>query len=460
MGTQLTANGGGSTDLITYLNYISTWEDAVDADVQSIIDEQNLFINVGDFDSDSVVEKQIGEAYSLACTVRDLTIAADSIQMATDVAAVASIWSFGIGMAAFVVLEATEMIDKAVISSKSKDLTNKLMNLDTDISVDINDQVKNYVTKFKANNKLIISKAPKGLDTQHCRADLMQFMAQIHHKETLTPASFKKWAGSARLLYESKEIEKVYDALDELNLSGKTNTDLKKFMNSLKGLNFQEKWIVNFVQGISIMIVARSFTGANQRLRLEAEEAGLPLEEVSVARFEQIDALGKVAGAIMIIAGVVDIVLDVYDIVEVVKQCKALCDELNTTVKSGYKSYYNGIKEASKQYRAAIATPAIEEIVGSYECHKYDSGGKNDWHYVTVTKIDNSTLKWTNRANVSWTLTLTADKDILNVGDKCPFYHFNDGKQQTNYTEAAIVRNGSKVTGIMGPWNELYSKSA
>jgi len=96
----------GSTDLITYLNYLSTWETESDNNIDALISELNLFVTLDDFESDSIVDKEFDELTDLAITVRNATIAADAIQMAADAAAVASIWSFGLSMAVFAALEA------------------------------------------------------------------------------------------------------------------------------------------------------------------------------------------------------------------------------------------------------------------------------------------------------------------------------------------------------------------
>ena len=73
----------------------------------------------------------------------------------------------------------------------------------------------------------------------------------------------------------------------------------------------------------------------------------------------------------------------------------------------------------------------FDSILGTYECHKYDGGGKNDWHYVTITKVNGNTLRWTNRANVSWTLTVGTDPFRLDVGQDCPYYNFRHGSVST-----------------------------
>jgi hypothetical protein len=57
-------------------------------------------------------------------------------------------------------------------------------------------------------------------------------------------------------------------------------------------------------------------------------------------------------------------------------------------------------------------------LLGNYENHLYDKGGKNDWHYVTINKADDTTLKWSNRAGVSWTLTTTPDDPFNELYEK------------------------------------------
>jgi len=156
----------GSTDLITYLNYMSTWETESDENIDGIISEQALFVNLGEFDSDTAVNAEFTTLYDLSCEVRNLTVAKDATQIAADGAAVAAIWSFGLGMAAFAALQAAEIIQEKVISSKSTDLNNKLTSVDADISAQINSPVSDYVAKYKQNNNLIASKAPVGLDTR------------------------------------------------------------------------------------------------------------------------------------------------------------------------------------------------------------------------------------------------------------------------------------------------------
>lgn len=344
-----------STDLIAYLNYMATWDSESDNNIDPIISEHNQFINIGDFDSDSAVNNEFNTLTSLAMQVRNLTIAADATQIAADAAAVASIWSFGLSMAAFAALEAAEVIQQKVISSKSTELNNKLASADTDISVAIGEKVQNYVAIYKSNNNLIASKAPTGLDTRTCRSLLLQFMAAVERNTTLTAANFRTWAGSARLVYNSTEINAVYDALDTLNLSQKTDADVAKFMNALAGFKFGGQAEISLVRNFCIAILFYKLNIATKTIRAQAEAAEIPVEEVDATVFETLDAVGKFVAAVVVIMSVVDVVFQILDIVDVVEQCQKMCDELNGSIKQSYLDYFNGIKTASAAYKAAIS---------------------------------------------------------------------------------------------------------
>lgn len=345
-----------STDLISYLNYMATWDGESDNNVDPIISEHNQFVNIGDFDSDSAVNAEFGTLIDLAMEVRNLTIAADATQIAADAAAIASIWSFGLGMAAFAALEAAEIIERKVISSKSTALNNKLTTTDTDISNAIGDKVKNHVAVYKSNNNLIASKAPTGLDTRTCRSMLLQFMGAIERKNVqLNAANFRKWAGSARVVYNSTQINSVYDALDTLNLSSRTDADVKQFMDALAGFNLPGKEEVDIVRSFCIAIMFYKLNIARKTIIEQARAAEIPVEEVDATVFETMDAAGKFVAVITVVMSVVDMVFEILDIVDVVKQCEKMCDELNGSIKQSYLDYFNGIRTASAAYKAAIS---------------------------------------------------------------------------------------------------------
>lgn len=343
-----------STDLTTYLLYMSGWTGATEPDIQSMIDEHKLFVSLGNFNSDAAIDTEFNTLVDLATTVRDETIAADAIQIAADTAAVAAIWSFGLGMAAFATLEVTNAIMHKVISNKSKELNEKLKTVDTDIAAQIDPNVFKYVAAYKKNNDIVAAKQARGMDGQTCRSVLLQFMAQIESTGgTLDVATFKKYANSARILYESKEINDVYDALDKLNLSAKSDEDVKNCIDSLKGFTFGGSTALTIVRYTSIGIMAWRMNVATKRLAQYNEIAEFVGAETETSVFKMMDCWGKFFAGIAVVASVADAILEIIDIVDVVEQTKKMVDDLNGKIKTSYKNYFDGIKQAAQLYNEA-----------------------------------------------------------------------------------------------------------
>lgn len=91
-----------------------------------------------------------------------------------------------------------------------------------------------------------------------------------------------------------------------------------------------------------------------------------------------------------------------------------------------------------------------------FECQKYiPSGQMNNWHIVKLTTADFKTFKWTNKAGVSWTLTVASvdargQPTAFHVGADCP-YHKN------GYHLAKVFYGSSgNLLAISGPGNEPY----
>ncbi|KAK1660049.1 hypothetical protein BDP55DRAFT_677622 [Colletotrichum godetiae] len=221
---------------------MSGWTGGSNADIQSLINEHDFFVSLGDFDPDTAIDKEFNMLVGLATEVRDQTIAADAVQISADAAAVASIWSFGLGMVAFAAFEAAAVIMKVDISRKSTNLNKKMTTVDDDIATLVGPTVSRYITAYKANNKIVAAQQATGMTGQTCRSILLQFMAQIEMSGgKLDVATFKQYANSARKLFDSKEITDVYDALDNLNMSSKSDDDLKKYLDSIKGLHIRRQ---------------------------------------------------------------------------------------------------------------------------------------------------------------------------------------------------------------------------
>jgi hypothetical protein len=45
----------------------------------------------------------------------------------------------------------------------------------------------------------------------------------------------------------------------------------------------------------------------------------------------------------------------------------------------------------------------------------------NDWHYVTISQVDNCELLWTNDAGASWGMDYDAAAGVLTTQENCPW---------------------------------------
>lgn len=104
---------------------------------------------------------------------------------------------------------------------------------------------------------------------------------------------------------------------------------------------------------------------------------------------------------------------------------------------------------------------ALHEIEGMYECHVHEgTNEKNDAHYVevAVSTPENMVLSWTNRAGISWELSVPPDFPeaspiaFLKVGDDCPHIE--------TFTKCEIIRrkDDGDIIGLLGPEGEIYQR--
>ena len=92
--------------------------------------------------------------------------------------------------------------------------------------------------------------------------------------------------------------------------------------------------------------------------------------------------------------------------------------------------------------------------VGKYECTMYKGTENwNTWHTVEISEGGTEgILKWSNLANVTWTLYGSGQSGELEVGSDCPY--FKDG-----HTQCKLVQDpAGNVIAVMGPWNERYDR--
>jgi hypothetical protein len=270
-----------STDLFVFLNSISRWETESDVNIQALIDEYELFLKIGGYQSDAIVDSEFDKVKDLAKQVRDTAIAADVAKMAADVAAASMLWSFGVGGAFFIALEAGAIAEQANVSVKAKELNEKMASLDDDIAKRISRELRNYISMFKANNKRLVDSTPRGLGGEAYRSVLYQAMMDM--KKTtgaLNITIFKEYAAATRSLFKSTEINEVYAALNELNESTEPIEDPNKEISAEsieayrlfieKFLSWSiystEKWVTAILQSAILSILKKQIGARTKEL--------------------------------------------------------------------------------------------------------------------------------------------------------------------------------------------------
>jgi hypothetical protein len=131
-------------------------------------------------------------------------------------------------------------------------------------------------------DKIIESKETIGLDVKSCKAILMQFIGGISKKEDkiiIDSKTFKKYAGSARIIYNHEDINKVYDALNGLDSSPKSEKDVKKCMDTITNLNFSATES-SIVQNLTIGVMSWKIGVPDKAITTQAKEVGLASEIV------------------------------------------------------------------------------------------------------------------------------------------------------------------------------------
>lgn len=336
---------------------MATWDGQSETNIDNIISEYNKFLGLGDFEYESGVDSVINNLKSIAKTIEEETIAADAVQMTADAAAVASIWSFGIGMAVYAAAEVTEKVLQAVISSKSTELNNKLKSADTDIAAKVGHGIPDYIALYKKNNDVIAGAMPKGLDTKTSRAILFKFISNVKKSNNgvLNVTLFKKYAEAARIFKDGNQISKLLDALDLFTLSGQTQADVDKLVATMKGITYPSDTAQQLVYNIAFGIMVYKLKVATDKINKAAQNAEDPVaeEETTDSAFEELDAFGKFAAAIVVVMSIVDIVMAIINIVDVVKVYNEWVTQFDT-IGNNYKAFYKGLKEASVQANQAL----------------------------------------------------------------------------------------------------------
>jgi hypothetical protein len=129
----------------------------------------------------------------------------------------------------------------------------------------------------------------------------------------------------------------------------------------------------------------------------------------------------------------------------VVEQCNAMCDQLQGPIKQSYLDYFNGIKEASKQYKAAI-NPTLPQ---------------NNW-----TKRENlaqfKEADWSNFKIAIPNTTIEAAKQYADSNPNITFFFYcrngiNLEPHGDFYAGTAVFFGGKPWYGVT-EWCDAYDK--
>jgi hypothetical protein len=71
----------------------------------------------------------------------------------------------------------------------------------------------------------------------------------------------------------------------------------------------------------------------------------------------------------------------------------------------------------------------------------------NDWHYVTISQLDDCELLWTNAAGVSWGMSYDAATRILTTHDDCPW-----GVFELTVDDNGVIMNTSGAGALQEPF--------
>ncbi len=285
-----------STDLIVFLGSMSRWERESDDNIKALINEYELFLKIGDNNSDAIVDSEFEKVKDLAKQVRDTAIAADAAKIFADVAAASMLWSFGIGGAFFIALEAGAMAEQAHVSVKAKELNEKMASLDDDIAKRISRELKSYISVFKANNKLLVDSTPPGLGGEAYRSVLYQAMMDMQKtKGALNITIFKEYAAATRSLYKSTEINEVYDALDELNESAESSEAYRLFIEKFVSWNIYstEKGVTTILQSAILSILKKQIGARTKELDEIIKDVNSGRKAVVVEKLNELIAKKK-----------------------------------------------------------------------------------------------------------------------------------------------------------------------
>ena len=348
-----------STDLITYLNFIAGLENATDTQLQDIIDERAQFILLGKSDMMTSIDNSIDSVFdkidTLAKQLEEEEIAKESVELAEDAAAVSAIWSFGLSMAAFAALAATDIALKAAIKAKEDDLNDHLASADQDIADKVGGSCAQYIDLTKKNNNFIKASSPEGLTPQTARSYLYNYMDYISRNGGVGLDNFKKYIEVARLTKDDANINSIYDILDEFTLSDDHGEEkIKEALQNMTATGIDTQYL-QFARGFTYAIWVYKMRVSAKAIKSAAADADVPPEEAEVSVLENMDNVGKAMAAFTIVMSIVDAALNVYNIVKTVERYEENV-KIFAKARGQYKEFYQSLYDASVEYNENLSS--------------------------------------------------------------------------------------------------------
>jgi len=333
-----------------YLNYIVSLANSTDDMLAELVDERNTFIQIDDVKYDDAVDGVIDNLVGMAQTLEGQEIAQESVKLAEDAAAVAAIWSFGLSMAAFVPLAATDVALGVLIKKAENDLNVALSNADKDIAAKIGGTVGHFIELFTGKSKTFFqTQGAIGTTIQDARAYVYNFFDYVSRNGGLGVANVRKYVGVARLTKDDPHLADVRDALDKLQMSDKTKDDVASCVKAIQSSKIDVTYL-SFIRNFSYGIFTYKMGVSSAEIKAVVGASDIPLEEAESSVFENMDALGKVMAGVTIAISIVDAFLNVYNIVETVKRYKQTKSMLEDARKQ-YKDFYGHLIAGAQQYQ-------------------------------------------------------------------------------------------------------------
>lgn len=359
-----------SADLITYFNFIASMENATDDQINDIISERANFMEIGKMSNmmdtcNGAIDSVFDEIDRLAKQLEDEQIADDSVKIAEDVTAVTSIWSFGLSMAAYLALEAVDLVLQVEIKRKEDELNSHLASADADISNQIGGACEQYISLTKKNNKFLKACSPDGLSAQTGRSYLYNYMDLLEaHAGGVTLENFRKYIEVTKGTKDNSGIDGVYDLLDNFS-SNPDHNNVDVIKKVLQDIGEAVEIVDQVVRLAEVIIKGCICHILVTRVKISVKslnKAGLEVEisfsDTDLEKLERMEKLDKGVECFGIFVAVVDAVLDAYNIHDTYERYKK-----NIAVfqhdRQQYKDFYQQIYNASINYMSKPSQQAL-----------------------------------------------------------------------------------------------------